>query len=313
MKHFTHMDVASADEAAKNAGDDSWIIAGGTDLLGTLKDEILRGYPVKLVNIKTIPNLDYVKEEGDVVKIGALAKVKDIASNDIIKSKFACLAEAAAKVASPPIRSMGTIGGNICQMHRCWYFRCADNRFDCHRKGGTYCPAMVGDNRYHSIFGQLNDCYAVSSQETGPALVVLGATVVTTKRSIPIEEFFTAGVPRSNVLESSEIVKEITIPNRNHKSAFTKYALRKAIDFALVSCAVAVDEDGVLKVALGGVYPTPWRSLAAEQAVGGSITSSSAKSAGDAAVVDAMPLAENVYKVEIARALVERTLLATIG
>jgi xanthine dehydrogenase YagS FAD-binding subunit len=313
MKHFAHMDVASVQEAAKNTGSGSWVIAGGTDLLGTLKDEILRSYPTKLVNIKTIPDLDYIREDGDLVKIGALAKIRDIATNEIIQSRFFCLAEAASKVAAPPIRSMGTIGGNICQMHRCWYFRCADNRFDCNRKGGDYCPAMIGDNRYHSIFGQLNGCYAVSSQETAPALIALGATVVTTQRSIPIEEFFTAGIPRSNVLADDEIVKEITLPNRNFKSAFTKYALRKAIDFALVSCAVALDEDGSIKVVLGGVYPTPWRSAAAEQAVGASISAASAKSAGDAAVAEATPLAENVYKVEIARALVERTLLAVAG
>jgi xanthine dehydrogenase YagS FAD-binding subunit len=310
MKHFVHMDAGSVEEAAKNAGSDSWIIAGGTDLLGTLKDEILRNYPVKLVNIKTIPDAASVTEDGDSVRIGALCKIKDIASNELINAKFACLAQAAAKVASPAIRSMGTIGGNICQMHRCWYFRCADNRFDCHRKGGTYCPAMIGENRYHSIFGDQNGCYAVSSQETAPALIVLGATVVTNKRKIPAEEFFAASVPRSNVLEDNEVVKEISIPNRSFKSAFTKYALRKAIDFALVSCAAAVDEDGSVKVALGGVYPTPWRSLDAEQAVGGSVSASSAKAAGDAAVASAVPLEQNVYKVEIARALVERTLLA---
>jgi xanthine dehydrogenase YagS FAD-binding subunit len=309
MKHFAHMDVASPKEAAQNAGPTSWIIAGGTDLLGTLKDEILREYPTTLINIKTISGLDYIKEDGDFVRIGALVKIKDIATNEIITSKFACLAQAASKVASPAIRSMGTLGGNICQMHRCWYFRSADNRFDCHRKGGDYCPALVGDNRYHSIFGELNGCYAVSSQETAPALIALGATIVTDKREVPAEEFFTAAVPRSNVLGDAEVVEEIKIPNHTFKSAFQKYALRKAIDFALVSCAVAVDEQGTPSIVLGGVYPTPLRAIEAEKAVGSSITAASAKSAGDAAVADAQPLAENAYKVEIARALVKRTLL----
>lgn len=310
MKHFEHMNVASMSEAASNANSSSWILAGGTDLLGTLKDEILSVYPSKLINIKTISDANYIKEEGDVVRIGALTKVKDVAANEIIQGKFACLAQAAAKVASPAIRSMGTIGGNICQMHRCWYFRNANNRFACYRKGGDYCPAMAGDNRYHSIFGAENGCYTGSSQETGPALIALGATIVTNSRSIPAEEFFAALVPRSNVLEDNEVVEEITIPNKTFKSAFIKNSLRKAIDFAIVNCAVAEDDEGTIKIVLGGVYPTPWRSTEAEEALGGSISESSAKAAGDAAVANASPLANNAHKVEIARALVERTLLA---
>jgi xanthine dehydrogenase YagS FAD-binding subunit len=313
MKHFTHLDVGSVEEAARNAGTDSWIIAGGTDLLGTLKDEILPSYPTKLVNLKTIPDLAYIQEDGNVVRIGALTRIQDIAANEMIATRYTCLAQAASKVASPSIRSMGTIGGNICQMHRCWYFRCADNRFDCHRKGGSYCPAFVGENRYHSIFGEQNGCYAVSSQETGPALVALGATVVTNTRELPIEEFFAAAVPRSNVLQDGEVVKEITLPSTDVTSAFSKYALRKAIDFSLVSCAVAIGSDGAAVVVLGGVYPTPWRSTEAEQALGSSISADSAKAAGDAAVANATPLAENAYKLEIARALVARTLLAAAG
>lgn len=302
------MDVASFDEAAKNAGGDSVIIAGGTDLLGTLKDEILRTYPKKVVNIKTIPDGAYITEDGDVVRIGALTKVKDVAESDIVRSKFACLAEAAAKVASPTIRAMGTIGGNICQQHRCWYFRCADNRFDCIRKGGSYCPALVGENQYHSIFGDQGGCYAVNSQETAPALVALGATVKTTKRDIPAGEFFAANGPRSNVLEDGEVVTEIVLPNKQFTSAFRKFALRKAIDFAVVNCAVAKGDDGVA-IVLGGVYPAPVVCTDAEAAVGSSITEQSAQAAGDAAVKDVKPLANNAYKVEIARTLVKRTLM----
>lgn len=308
MKHFAHMDVTSFEEAAKNAGPDSVIIAGGTDLLGTLKDEILRTYLKKVVNIKTVPDADYITEDGDAIRIGALAKVKDVAESDVVKSKAACLAEAAAKVASPTIRSMGTIGGNICQQHRCWYFRCADNRFDCIRKGGSYCPALVGENQYHSIFGDQGGCYAVNSQETAPALVALGATIKTTKRDIPAADFFKANGPRSNVLEDGEVVKEIVAPTKATASAFRKFALRKAIDFAIVNCAVAKNDDGV-SIVLGGVHAAPVRCTAAEEAVGGKIDEASAKAAGDAAVADAKPLANNAHKVEIARTLVKRTLM----
>lgn len=308
MKHFAHMDVTSFEEAAQNAGADSVIIAGGTDLLGTLKDEILRTYPQKLVNIKTISGADQIVEDGDVVRIGALTKVKDVAESELIRTQYACLAEAAAKVASPTIRSMGTMGGNICQQHRCWYFRCADNRFDCIRKGGTYCPALVGENQYHSIFGDQGGCYAVNSQETAPALVALGATIVTTNREIPAGEFFQANGPRSNVLEDGEVVTEIVLPNKAFESSFRKFALRKAIDFAVVNCAVAKDENGVA-VVLGGVYPAPVVCPDAGTAVEGSITEETAQAAGDAAVKDAKLLANNAHKVEIARTLVKRTLM----
>lgn len=309
MKHFSHIDAASVSDASKKAGADTSFIAGGTDLLGTLKDEILRTYPTTVINLKTIADLDCIKEDGDMVRIGALTKIAAIAESELIQTKFACLAQAAAKVASPAIRSMGTIGGNICQMHRCWYFRCADNRFDCRRKGGTYCPAAVGDNRYHSIFGEQNGCYAVNPQETAPALVALGATIVTNQREIAAADFFAANEARSNVLEDAEIVTEIAIPNEQYQSAFRKYALRKAIDFAIVNCAVAKKQDDEWAIVLGGVYPAPLRSAAAEEALGGSISESSAQAAGDAAVQEAVPLANNAYKVEIARTLVKRTLL----
>jgi xanthine dehydrogenase YagS FAD-binding subunit len=302
------MDASSFDEAAQNCKAGAWPISGGTDLLGTLKDEILREYPTVVVNLKTIQDADYIKADGDVVRIGALAKLKDVAADDTINTQFACLAQAAGRAASPTIRSMGTIGGNICQQHRCWYFRCADNRFDCHRKGGTYCPAFLGDTRYHSIFGNSDGCYAVSSSETAPALMALGATIVTTNRSIAADDFFGANVTRSNMLEDGELVKEITIPNKQYKSAFTKFALRKAIDFALVSCAIAVDPDtGTPGVVLGAVYPKPWRSQPAQDALANGFNDTSAAAAGDAAVSEATALKDNEYKIEIARTVVKRT------
>ncbi|MDD5806160.1 MAG: FAD binding domain-containing protein [Eggerthellales bacterium] len=309
MKHFSHMDVSSFAEAAKNSTGKTAIIAGGTDLLGTLKDEILPTYPEKLINIKTVSDGAYITEDGDKVRIGALTRVQDVADSELIQTKFAALAQAAAKVASPTIRSMGTIGGNICQQHRCWYFRCADNRFNCLRKGGNYCPAHVGENQYHSIFGDQEGCYAVNSQETAPALIALGATIETTSRSIPAADFFAANGVRSNVLADDEIVTEIVLPNVEYKSAFSKFALRKAIDFAVVNCAVATGSDGKTAIVLGGVYPAPVRCTTAEAAVAGGISAETAAAAGDAAVESATPLANNAYKVEIARTVVKRTLL----
>ena len=154
MKHFKHMQATSADQAAKEAASGkAWVMAGGTDLLGTLKDEIFPEYPETVIDLKTIEGMDAIEEDGDALRIGALAKLSDVAENELVKTYAAALAQAAGRVASPTIRHMGTIGGHVCQMHRCWYFRVPDDRFHCRRKGGATCPARIGDNRYHSIFG----------------------------------------------------------------------------------------------------------------------------------------------------------------
>ena len=307
------MQASSADEAANEAKNGTaWVMAGGTDLLGTLKDEIFPEYPECVIDLKTIPDMDGIAEEGDALRIGALAKLADVAESDLVKTHAAALAQAAGRVASPTIRHMGTLGGNICQMHRCWYFRVPDDRFHCKRKGGATCPARIGDNRYHSIFGDDNGCFASSSHDTAPALVALGATVVTTKREVPAEEFFGAHGHRSNVLEDGEVVKEFRVP-KAAKSAFQKFALRKSIDFPVANCAVAQTADGATRVVLGGVHPAPWRSREAEEAVAGGVTADAAEAAGEAAVSVARPLGKNAYKVDIARTLVKRTLMDIAG
>jgi xanthine dehydrogenase YagS FAD-binding subunit len=308
MKHFKHLQATSADQAAKEAAEGTaWLMAGGTDLLGTLKDEILPDYPEKVIDLKTIEGMDTIEEEDDALRIGALVKLATVAENDLVKQHAQALALAAERVASPTIRHMGTLGGNVCQMHRCWYFRVPDDRFHCRRKGGKTCPARIGDNRYHSIFGDDNGCYAVSSHDTAPALVALDATVITTKREIPAEEFFGAHGYRSNVLEDGEVVKEFRVP-KTAKSSFQKFALRKSIDFPVVNCAVAQGSDGSTRVVLGGVYAAPWRSKEAEDAVARGVSADTAAKAGEAAVSVAKPLGKNAYKVDIARALVKRTL-----
>lgn len=308
MKHFSHMQVASADEAAANAGAGTAVfIAGGTDLLGTLKDESLPSYPELVIDLKTIAGLDAIEDEGDTIRIGALAKLADVADSPLVQGNATALAQACSRAASPTIRHMGTIGGNACQMHRCWYFRVPDDRFHCVRKGGNYCPARLGDNRYHSIFGDEGGCYAASSHDTAPALIALGATMVTTCRELDAEEFFKVNGVRSNVLADDEVLTHIVVP-KAPKSAFEKFALRKSIDFPVVNCAVAQADDGSVRVALGGVYPSPVRSLAAEEAVAQGVTTETVAAAGDAAVADATPLPKNEYKVQIARTTVKRAL-----
>jgi len=156
MKKFKHLNADSLESAVsvlKEHGGKARVVAGGTDLLGEMEDSILTEYPEVIVNLKTIQGLDYVREEDGKLHIGALTRLEDIAKNGLVNKKYSLLAEASCKTASPHIREMGTIGGNICQSNRCWYYWVADNRFNCLRKGGATCYAINGDARYHSIFG----------------------------------------------------------------------------------------------------------------------------------------------------------------
>jgi len=292
------------------------VIAGGTDLIGTLKDNILPDnlHPTALVNIKTIKDLDYIKEESGTLKIGAATRLADIASNSTISGKYAALSQAASRVASPHIRDMGTIGGNISQLHRCWYFRKPDNRFPCIRKGGSNCYAMNGDNRYHSIFGAVNACIAVHPSDLAPALIALDAKVVTSgSRTIEIEKFFDVKQPGNTVLNAGEIVTEIQVPAlpAGAKSAFLKMAVRKSIDFPIVNVAVRAGGSSAPRIALNAVAPKPYRATKAEAALTGKpINEANATAAGDAAVADAKPMEATKYKVQIAKTLVKRALMS---
>jgi NADPH-dependent glutamate synthase beta subunit-like oxidoreductase/CO/xanthine dehydrogenase FAD-binding subunit len=156
LMKFEHINAASIEDAVsalRQYGDKAWVLAGGTDLVGTMRFEVLQDYPEVLINLKTIPGMDYIRLENGVLRIGALTRLEDIAGSPAVRDRYTALSEAARRTASPHVRAMGTIGGNLCQLIRCWYFRKEDNRFDCIRKGGDMCHAMIGDNRYHSIFG----------------------------------------------------------------------------------------------------------------------------------------------------------------
>jgi xanthine dehydrogenase YagS FAD-binding subunit len=315
MKAFNHTNAKTLAEAKTAlAGGKTTLIAGGTDLIGHLKDNILPTYPTTLINIKTIPGLDYIKEEAGMLKIGATTRLADIAANPAVKQKYTALAQAALRVATPHVRDMGTIGGNIAQLHRCWYFRKPENRFDCIRKGGTTCFAMTGDNRYHSIFGAVNKCIAVHPSDVAPALIALNAKIVTNSRTIDAENFWDVKVASNTVLAPGEIITEIQVPTppAGAKSAFLKFAIRKSIDFPIVNCAVLVGGKAP-RIALNAVAPKPYRATKAEAAIAGKpINEANAEAAGAAAVEDAKPLNATKYKVQIAKTLVKRALLATV-
>ncbi|MDD5486120.1 MAG: FAD binding domain-containing protein [Dehalococcoidales bacterium] len=313
LKKFTHVDAKSIEEAvaALEAGNGE-VIAGGTDIVGTRRFRILRNDPEVLINIKNIsPSLDYIKEEGGMLKIGALTRLEDIAQNSVVKSNWAALAEAAHKTASPHLREMGTIGGNICQLNRCWYFRKENNIFDCLRKGGDMCYALAGDNRYHSIFGADSGCVAVNPSDTAPALVALNATIVTSKRQIPVEELWTFAVPGSTALEADEIVTEIQLPAFSGKSAFVKLAIRSSIDFPIVNCAAAINGSNV-RICLNAVHNRPRRVEKAEEAIAGKeINEVNAGMAGEAALQGSLQLsAMNKWKIQAAKGMVKKAILA---
>ena len=317
MRPFNHTNATSIAEIKTALADGkTTLIAGGTDLLGTFKDNILRDYPANVINIKSVPGLDYIREEKGILKIGATTRLADIASNPTVQKKYTALAQAASRVATPHIRDMGTIAGNIAQLHRCWYLRKPENRFDCKRKGGNTCFAMSGDNRYHSIFGAEGGCLAVHPSDTAPALIALNAKVVTDRRTIEAEKFFEVKQPGNTVLEKDEVITEIQIPDppKGYKSAFIKFAFRKSIDFPIVNCAVMVGGKAP-RICLNAVAPRPYRATKAEDVMAGKsvkkINEKIAEAAGEAAVaeVKSFPQAAQ-FKKQIAKTLVKRAILA---
>jgi xanthine dehydrogenase YagS FAD-binding subunit len=322
MRRFTHINARTIDEAVsalRRYGNRAHIIAGGTDLLGKMKDEILPRYPEAVINIKTIPGLDFIQEEKGMLKIGALTRLEDIGKEPVIKDRYTALAQAASRTASPHLREMGTLGGNICQDIRCWYYRNPNNRFPCLRKGGGRCYAIEGDNRYHSIFGGSVEggCYAVHPSDTAPALIALNAKIVTSKRTVNAEDFFQVDILKTTVLDADEIVTEIHVsePSNSTRSAFLKFAIRKSIDFPIVNCAAMITHSAgkvsTARICLNAVFVKPYRAIKAEEAIVEKvIDETTAEAAGISALSDAKPLEHNRYMVQIAKTLVKRALLA---
>jgi xanthine dehydrogenase YagS FAD-binding subunit len=319
MKEFTHINATTVDDAVSalaEHGDKAMVLAGGTDLLGELVDRVMPYQPEYIINLKTISGLASIQEDSAGLKIGALTPLDDIVNSSVVQSNYSVLAQAARKVASWQIRNMGTIGGNICQQVRCLYYRTSWNKFFCFRKGGTLCPATLGEHRYHnSIFGGAGSCFAVNPSDTAPALIALDAQIVTSQRTINAEDFFDGF--SNTVLNDDEIVKEISIPTppSGSKQAFVKASIRRAVDFALASCAVVIaPATGSItsaRVALGSVGTTPIRASGAEDALmGNSISESVAETAAAAAVDNAFALPLNKYKIETTKGVIKQAILS---
>jgi xanthine dehydrogenase YagS FAD-binding subunit len=298
-------------------------IAGGQDLLTVMKDYTSR--PTRLVNLKTIPGMNRIAMNARGLTIGALVTLTEVEEHAGIRKSYPGLAEAAHSIATPQIRNLGTVGGNLCQRPRCWYFRLEE--VNCLKKGGSECYAATGENKYNAIFGD-GPSYIVHPSDLAPMLLALGATVNVTgaagKRIIPLDKFFTmpaeGNIRRENVLKNDDIITEIFVPASSlaAKSTYLKFKERESLDFALSSVAVAVRLTGRTvrdaRIVLGGVAPIPWRVPAAEKfLLGKKLDPEVLSEAGKIALADAKPLAKNAYKIPLTQTLVRRALAKAAG
>jgi xanthine dehydrogenase YagS FAD-binding subunit len=321
LPNFNYVRSRSLNEAVEQlATDNAQLLAGGTDLLGCLRDAI---FPAdKLVSISRLDKLRGVTETADGgLRIGALTTITQVAENPIVKERYRGLARGASEVASPQLRNQGTIGGNICQKPRCWYYR---GEFHCLRKGGRLCYAFGGENQYHCIFGSDDKCCIVHPSDIAPALVAFEAQarIVGPKgnRLVPLENFHV--LPRENVeketvLDPGEIVTEILLPRPPNgiRSSYRKVRARRSWDFALagVALAIVLSRDRVerARVVLSGAAPIPWRSREVERVITGNrLDAAIVAEAAKAAVKNAQPLAHNDYKISLFRAIIEEQLTA---
>jgi xanthine dehydrogenase YagS FAD-binding subunit len=285
-------------------------------MLGMMKDRLAA--PDVLVRLKGIGGLDQVKADKDGVAIGGQTTLDAISRHDLLRQRYTVLAEAAQDVATPQIRNVATIAGNVCQRPWCWYYR---NGFKCFKAGGNTCYSANGENEFHAIFGG-GPSYIVHPSDTAVALVALDATFTLTaasgRRLVKAADFFTlptANASRENVLADDELLESIALPaaRATVRSAYHKVMDREAWTHAVVSAAVVLDMNGPVcrsaRIVLGGVAPIPWRLPEVERLLAGQrITPQLAAKAGDAAVSGARPLAKNAYKVPLTRNLVTRTL-----
>jgi xanthine dehydrogenase YagS FAD-binding subunit len=320
LPSFSYIRARSLDEAIRYLSlNGARAHAGGTDLLGCLRDGVFDVTTVvSIAGLKELRSIGATPAGG--LWIGSMTTIAEVARNPIIRSKYRALSMAASEVASPQLRNQGTIGGNLCQKPRCWYYR---GEFHCLRKGGDQCYAIEGENPYHCIFGGEN-CFIVHPSDTAPALVALQASVTIAgpngRRTVAVENFHmppSEDYTRETVLEPAEIVTEIVLPPPADglRSSYRKVRARRAWDFALAGVALAIvlsgDQAADSRVVLSGAAPVPWRSTEAEKVVKGSrLDWDRAAKAAEAAVKNAEPMEQNKYKIPLFRGLIEKQLMA---
>jgi xanthine dehydrogenase YagS FAD-binding subunit len=328
MRPFEYVSPASKEQVATLLGEHGSILAGGTDLLALMKDDVVA--PTRLVNIKQIDQLRGVSyHPGNGLRIGALTTISEFAEDANVRQTYPVLADAAIEAASPQIRNLATMGGNMCQRPRCWYFRNGMGLMAKTPDGQSM--VLAGDNRYAAILGNAGPAYFVSPSTLAPVLIAYGAKIrlYSAKaagsgvRELPLEKFFV--IPRSeneleHDLKPGEMVIEIVVPPpaQSLKAASYEVRQRAAFDWPLAQASAALEMDGSTvksaRVVLGQVAPIPWISTQAAQAlVGKSISPDTAMAAANAAVAQAKPLSHNTYKITLAKVTVKRAILRAAG
>jgi xanthine dehydrogenase YagS FAD-binding subunit len=324
MREFKIAEPRTADEVAALLADTTEtaaLLAGGTDLLDGLKSGVAKAG--LLVDLRGVAGLAGLTPEKGGLRIGAMTRIVELAENEGIAKDYPSLKEAALSLATPQLRNVGTVGGNLCQRPRCWYYR--DPDVVCLKKGGHNCYAFQGRNKYHAICGG-SPCYIVFPSDLAPVLIGLGATAtigtVKGDRTVPLEAFYAlpiVDVTRETVLGRGEFLKSVWVPApaAGQRAAYVKLKERGTWDFALVSAAVTgVVKDGTLasvSIVMGGIAPVPWREKKAEDVLRGQpVTEALIRRAADRVLGDPTPLRENLYKADLVFAALKRAVLAVV-
>jgi xanthine dehydrogenase YagS FAD-binding subunit len=322
MNSFEYVNAASVEEAIGLTVKGAALKAGGVDLLDLMKEHLFE--PTRLVDIRGIKALDYIKVDNDGAKIGAMVTITVLAEDKSIIAQYPMLAEASVKIATPQIRNMATLGGNLLQRPRCWYFR--NELTHCRKKGGEKCFAQEGENQYHAIFNN-GLCAIVHPSGTATALIAYGAKIEITgkegKREVLLEEFFQspmADLKRENTLNPGEVVTEIRIPApaANAKGHYIKQMEKESFDWPIAEIACVIEKDGEnckrASIILGAAAPIPYRAVETEKALAGKkIDEKTAREAAKATLKNATPLALNQYKLPLFENVMTRAILAANG
>ena len=323
MQPFEYANPSTVQEAVGLLGSrwgEADVLAGGTDLISLMKEYLAT--PKRVVNIKNIKELGGIQDNKTSLRIGATVTLDELLENADVRKYFPSLTAAARGVSSPQIRNMGTVGGDLCQRPRCWYYRGGHGLLAKDKDGNSLVPN--GENKYHAILGNSGPAYFVSASSLGPPLVALGAKIklVSAKgtREVAADKFFV--IPKNDTsreiaMMPNELLTEINIPT-GAKNATYEVRQKEALDWPLASASVALRMKGSsvasAHVVLGAVAPTPWTASQTDQILAGkSLTTALAEEAGKAALADATPLSQNAYKVQLARVAVKRALLQAAG
>lgn len=324
MNNFEYIIPNSADDVVAQLKTKSTVIkAGGVDLLDMMKEGLAA--PERVINLGALSDLQFVRRSGGRLRIGPLTLLDELAGHRELQGPYDALMQAADGAATPQIRNMATLGGNLCQRPRCWYFR--SNEFDCTRKGGKQCFAINGENQYHAVFGNQDGCVIVHPSATATALMALDAELKlmteSGEKTISIADFFmtpSRDIEKENILTGRELITEISLPEYDGsvKSFYFKQKEKQSFDWPIAEVAVMLRMDGKVckdaRIVLGAAAPIPWRVKDAENFIKGkAITTETARQTAAEAMKGATPLDKNEYKVSVFKAVVMRTLCWAVG